>query len=332
MWKSPLKANLCESIVKKQMRYNRDLEIRKKVNLFFEASRFRSVTLACKKLGYKRTFYYYWWRRLIAADWDIGALSERSRRPKTHPRTTPVRIVRLITKLRKKTGYGPKRIAYYLLKDCKVKIAESTVGRVLKREWLIPPRMKKPAKKHTKRYEMPHPGDLVQIDVKYVPYRIRGQRYYQFTAIDDCTRWRYAAIFDEKSTYSTKLFLEGLLEAAPFKIHCIQTDGGTEFTYRYVSDPKCVNKEPAEHVLDRNCAREGIRHRLIPVATPEINGNLERSHRTDDEEFYRQKRHREGPSLKAAFKVWIDKYNNERPHGGIGMRTPEQRLKEKLAA
>lgn len=321
-----------KSIVKKQMRYNRDLEIRKKVFLFLEASRQGSVTLACKKLGYQRTFYYYWWRRLRLSDWDIGALRERSRRPKTHPETTSKRVVRLIKKLRKKTGYGPKRIAYYLLKDCKVKIAESTVGQVLKREGLIPEKKRKPKKKHTKRYEMPHPGDLVQIDVKYVPYRIHGQRYYQFTAIDDCTRWRYAAIFEDRSTYSTKLFLEGLLKAAPFKIRMIQSDNGSEFTYWYLSDPKCIHKEPAKHILTEICEANDIRHKLIPVATPEINGKVERSHRTDDEEFYRLGRHRNPADLKAYFTAWIKRYNNERPHSGMGMSTPAQKLKEKLAA
>jgi len=320
-----------KSIVKKQMRYNRDLEIRKKINLFFEAEKLKNVSLACKKLGYKRTFYYYWFKRLKESGWDIKSLKERSRRPHYHPNTTPASTVRLIKELREKSGYGPARVAYYLRKDCGVIVAVSTIGHVLKREGLIPKKKRKPKRKHTKRYEMPNPGDLVQIDVKYVPYRIRGQQYYQFTAIDDCTRWRYAGIFEEKSTYSTKLFIEGLLKATPFKIRSIQTDNGTEFTYRYVSEPKCVDKEPAVHVLKEICKRAGIRHRLIPLATPQINGKVERSHRTDDEEFYGLKRYSDYKLLKTALNMWIKRYNNNRPHSGNGMKTPTEKLKEKLA-
>ena len=321
-----------KSIVKKQMRYNRDLGIRRKIDLFLEADRLKNVSLACKKLGYKRSFYYYWWRRLKSSGWDIKSLSELSRRPHHHPRTTPVGTVRLIKKLREKSGYGPKRLAYYLKKDCGIIVAESTIGHILKREGLIIEKKRKPKRKHTRRYELPNPGDMVQVDVKYVPYRICGVQYYQFTAIDDCTRWRYSAIFEEKSTYSTKLFIEGLLKAAPFKIRCIQTDNGTEFTYRYVSDSRCMGKAPAKHVLDEICEREGIRHRLIPVATPQINGKIERSHRTDDEEFYRLKRYSNLKHLRVAFSAWIKKYNDERPHSSNGMKTPAEKLRQKLAA
>ena len=210
-------------------------------------------------------------------------------------------------------------------------MAPSTVGHILKREGLIQARPKKTKKKHTKRYQMPNPGDLVQMDVKYVPYLIKGQRHYQFTAIDDCSRWRFANIYPEKSTYSTKLFTEELIKKAPFPISCIQTDGGPEFTNQHISDPRCVLKEPAIHILDKICAKHNIRHKLIPVATPQINGKVERSHRIDEEEFYRIKQYKNAISLKDKFQTWIHKYNYQRPHGGINMQTPAHKLFKKLA-
>lgn len=313
------------------MRYNRDINISKKVWLFLEADKTKNVSLACTRLGHKRSYYYCWWNRLKAANYDISALTERSRKPHSHPKTTSAEKVAVIKQIRQQTGYGPPRIAYYLQKDHGISLAPSTIGHILKREGLILPKPKRNQKKHTKRYEMPQPGDLVQIDVKYVPYLIRGQQYYQFTAIDDCSRWRFADIYPEKSTYSTKEFVQRLLREAPFPIRCIQTDGGTEFTNRYVSDPKCVLKKPAVHILDKVCARHNIRHKLIPVATPQINGKVERSHRIDNEEFYRLNRYYDDKSLRTNFLTWNHKYNHQRPHGGINMQTPAKKLYKKLA-
>jgi len=314
------------------MRYNRNMDVRRKVVLFFEADKLGNVVLACKKLGYRRSYYYYWFNRLKAADWNIKALEELSRRPHSHPDTTSSDKVKLIRQLRAQTGYGPERIAYYLQKDNGIRMAPSTIGHVLKREGLIQARPKKAKKKHTKRYQMPNPGGLVQMDVKYVPYLIKGRRYYQFTAIDDCSRWRFADIYPEKSTYSTSLFTEKLIRQAPFTIRCIQTDGGPEFTNQYISAPKCVLKEPAIHILDKICAEHNIRHRLTPVATPQINGKVERSHRIDEEEFYRIKQYKNANLLKDNFQTWIHKYNYQRPHGGINMQTPAHKLFKKLAA
>jgi hypothetical protein len=53
------------------MRYNCNHDIYRKVNLFFEADNLKNVELACKKLGYKRSYYYYWWNRLKQGDWKI---------------------------------------------------------------------------------------------------------------------------------------------------------------------------------------------------------------------------------------------------------------------
>ena len=74
------------------------------------------------------------------------------------------------------------------------------------------------------------------------------------------------------------------------------------------------------------------RHRLIPVATPQINGKVERSHRIDEEEFYRVEQYKEANLLKDKFQAWIYKYNYQRSHGGIKMQTPAHKLFKKLAA
>ena len=78
-------------------------------------------------------------------------------------------------------------------------------------------------------------GKRIQIDVKFVPEvcmagDAKGKRFYQYTAIDECSRFRYLEAFEEHSTYSSAIFLEHLIKKFPFKIQCIQTDNGSEFT------------------------------------------------------------------------------------------------------
>ena len=101
-----------------------------------------------------------------------------------------------------------------------------------------------------KPYElMYYPGQRVQIDVKHVPAsclvgEAAGKKFYQYTAIDEYSRFRYLEAFEEASTYTSKVFLENMLKAFPFKVECVQTDNGFEFTKRFGSDsnsPHCLS-------------------------------------------------------------------------------------------
>ena len=89
-----------------------------------------------------------------------------------------------------------------------------------------------------KPYEkMLFPGQRVQIDVKFVPSsclvgKAKNQKFYQYTALDEYSRFRYVEAFEEHSSYSSAIFLEHLIKAFHFPIHCVQTDNGQEFTKR----------------------------------------------------------------------------------------------------
>lgn len=318
-------------VIRKQMRYNRNLDIRKKVMLVLLVFRYQNISLACQKLGYQRSYFYFWFKRLKQANFDLKSLEERSRRPLSHPHKTPPEIVEKIISLRKQTNYGPERLQYHLREQYHIHLACSTIGHILKRENLIPPKRLKPRKKHPKRYQMPLPGDLVQMDVKYVSYRIKAQQHYQYTAIDDCTRWRFAKIYHELSVNNTQAFFKELLQSAPFKIKTVQTDNGVEFTYQFISKPKCLDKPPKSHPLDLLCQKHNIYHKLIPPGQCELNGKVERSHRIDEEEFYRLNSYPSLKELQLAFNRWIFNYNHKRPHGGINKMTPVQKLKLKLS-
>ena len=169
-----------------------------------------------------------------------------------------------------------------------------------------------------KRYEKPLPGHQVQVDVKFIePIGRRPQEaYYQYTAIDDCTRLRVLRIYDRNNQKTAIPFVDYVLEKLPFRVESIQTDNGAEFQAPF-----------HWHVLDR-----GIRHVYIKPATPRLNGKVERSHRIDAEEFYRML---DGVVIDDTelfndkLQEWEDFYNFDRPHGGLDGQTPYERLRQK---
>ena len=132
-----------------------------------------------------------------------------------------------------------------------------------------------------------YPGQKIQIDVKYVPSNCvtDGQKYYQFTAVDECTRLPFRQMYNEHSTYSSKQFLEELLRFYQFPIREAQTDNGTEFTNALL-----VIKAKHKTLFEQALADMDIIYHRIRIATPRHNGKVERCHRTDQQRFYRKLR------------------------------------------
>ena len=148
--------------------------------------------------------------------------------------------------------------------------------------------VKLPNPKYTpKPYEqMQYPGQRGQIDVKFVPTsclagQARGHKFYQYTFIDEYSRFRYLEAFEEHSTYSSALFLRHVVQKFPFAIACVQTDNGFEFTNRLNS-----NATDRQTLFEKTLAELGIQHKMIRPFTPRHNGKVERSHRKDNTEFY----------------------------------------------
>ncbi len=147
-------------------------------------------------------------------------LQNKSTRPKSHPRETPIRIKERIIELRKEKKKCSLKLRWDL-EDEGIKIHHRTIGKILKVEGLT--RRYRTRKIHWKYMRIPlKKGELVEIDVKYVPERIKRRRYYQFTAIDCATRWRYLQVYENKSTFSATKFLEELVRVADFKIQSIK--------------------------------------------------------------------------------------------------------------
>jgi transposase InsO family protein len=280
-----------------------------------------NVALTCRYYGISRTLCYTWRRRY--EELGIDGLRPRSRRPHTSPNATSGEVIGKIVHLRKTYHFGPRKISMYLKRYHDLEVSTSGVWRILKRLEMNRLPASQRYKRHVdrwKRYEKPQPGHRVQIDVKFVaPLRGSRKKHYQYTAIDDCTRVRVLRIYDRLNQTTAIRFVDYVLEKLPFAVEVIQTDNGAEFRSRF-----------HYHVLDA-----GVGHVYIKPATPRLNGKVERSHRIDQEEFYRML---EGVVIDDTdlfndrLQEWEDFYNYNRPHGGLGGQTPYERLREKTAS
>jgi transposase InsO family protein len=280
-----------------------------------------SVAKTCRYYGISRQIYYTWLHRY--EEEGLDGLRDRSSRPLNSPNATRAEIVEKIIYLRKHYHFGPQKISMYLKRYHDIDISDSGVWRILKRldmNRLPASQRYKRHKDRWKRYEKALPGHRIQIDVKFVT-SISGpkkKKYYQFTAIDDCTRLRILRIYDKCNQKTSIQFLDHVLSKLPFKVEIVQTDNGAEFQGAF-----------HWHVLDK-----GVGHVYIRPATPRLNGKVERSHRIDNEEFYRLL---EGVVIddlelfNEKLQEWETFYNYDRPHGGLGGQTPYERLRQKTS-
>jgi len=254
----------------------------------------------------------------------IEGLVNRSTRPKHQPNETPIRLKERIIELRKETKLCARKLNYKLKKEGVV-INDRTIGKIIKTEGLI--RRYRLRKLKYKYIKIPlAQGDLVEIDVKYVPNLIGNKRYYQYTAIDCASRWRYLEAYNDMGNSESINFLKEVIKIAPFRIRAIKTDNGSCFTNRYTGYLKSTNPfNPKLHSLDLFCMKNNIIHYLIDPGKPAQNGKVERSHRTDQEMFYNRRKFKTVLGLKRALRQWNNNYNNLE-HCALGGKTPNEVL------
>jgi transposase InsO family protein len=302
----------------------RSHDIKLKLNLFIKALKLGNVAEACSRMGMGRTFYYKWWKRFKVSDFNLDSLKELSRKPRFSPNKTSPEVEAKIFDL-KILSHGSLMIQGILKRE-KIKISVPTISHILNERKEVSAIERKRLNPHNKRYELPIPGQRLQMDVKYVPNKVEGKRVYTYVAVDECTRWRFAYTFDWLDHGKTVEFLEMLKEACPFPIVCIQTDNGFEFTMRLNPNmPKDY-----EHPMDTWCRENNIVHRLIPPGVKELNGKVERSHRIDDQYFYWKAPDKCLKTFNESQQAWMKYYNEDRPHYGIGFLTPVEKLQERI--
>jgi transposase InsO family protein len=242
------------------------------------------VTKAACKYNKPRSTIYSWRKRY---DGTIQSLAHISRKPHSHPNQHTEAELKLISNHRRRNPNLGLTEFWHRLHCRGYTRHPGSLYRVMKRMGYFS--QSKPKKKYIpqKMEQMTYPGQKVQIDVKFVPISCistLGERYYQFTAIDEYSRLRFLEAFEEHSTYSAATFLVHayqFFQRHGFNIEIVQTDNGFEFTNRFVQ-----NSKDKPTLFQTVAAYYGINHKLIRPYTPRHNGKVERSHREDMKRFY----------------------------------------------
>ena len=268
------------------------------------------VTKAAIKYKKHRKTIYRWREKY---DGTAKSLLNKSRKPHSHPRQHTEEEIKKIKDYKYKNKDTGLVVLWIKLKRAGYTRSITSLYRVMQRLGIY---NKAPSKKkgyEPKPYQqMTHPGERVQIDVKYVPLKCltkeikeRDGRYYQYTAIDEYTRQRVLWASKEHSTYASTEFLKIVQKKLKYKIECVQTDNGFEFTNRLNSQE--TNKKTK---FEESLREAGIEHKLIKPKTPRHNGKVERSHRKDQERFYYNKVFCSFEDFKNRLKYWEREYNN----------------------
>jgi len=260
---------------------------------------------------------FYEWKKAFKRD-GIAGLKRKKPIAHNHPRKVSQDVVDKIIHIRRSYQLGPERIMWYLERYHGINISESSVYRILKRHRLN--RLPKTAPRraiHTKRYAKSVPGHHVQVDVKFLRFNDKEGdkiRRFQYTAIDDATRIRALKIYQRHTQQNAIDFIKYVVDKFPFRIHTIRTDRGHEFQalfHWYVED-------------------QGMQHVYIKPRSPQLNGKVERSHRSDQDEFYQLLSYKNDVDLNKKLEAWEQFYNFNRPHGAFNGKTPYEALRSIL--
>jgi transposase InsO family protein len=250
------------------------------------------------------------WQQRYRQGGIVGLAPRYAKRRRS--RLTP-EVLELIRHARTAERFGCSRTRVWLQRVHQVSIAASTIQLAFQKLGL--PRLTRTPKRRARQLKLfakEAPGDSVQIDVKFV--KVRGRQYYQYTAIDDCTRYRVLRLYRQLHAGASLAFLREVQRAVPFRIRQVQCDRGTEFplTFRLAVEEL------------------GMRHRYIKPRRPQQNGKVERSHRIDDEEFWSQQDFASFEDADAGLGRWEHRYNHERFSLALAGRTPSEVLEAKL--
>ena len=218
--------------------------------------------------------------------WDgtWQSLVAKSHRPHSHPNAHTEAEIKMMIEVTRAHGFLAPLLMYQELLERGYTRSYGGMKRFLRKHFkqptapLVRPEKPKPYDGGT------YPGERAQIDVKYVPKAsLYGEKLYQYTLVDEYSRWCYREIHPEHSDYISSHFLRRAVKVAPFSICEVQTDNGHEFTNAMFGQKR---EEPSNFELA--LAELGIRYRRIRVGTPKHNGRVERQHGLDMQRFYKR--------------------------------------------
>ena len=230
-----------------------------------------------------------------------------------HRRNPDISICELYGKLREDKAYSrhPGSLYRVFVRLGYRKKAEST----------------KKKSKHNGKYDTPKElGIKWQMDVKYVPSACYvgtdGEKFFQYTVIEEASRKRFIFAYKEQSSYSSVDFFRRAILFFGYAPETIQTDNGSEFNH--------TQKTSRIHPFDAFCSEIHVQHKTIRPRTPWHNGKVERSHRNDQERFYNHLKFYSFEDLQVQMKRYLYRSNNI-PMSVLGWFSPNQ-MQKKLGA
>lgn len=277
------------------------------------------VTKTAIKYNTNRQYIYRWLNRY---DGNIRSLDNMSTKPHSHPKAHTDDEIKLILDMWKRNQDTGLIVFWVKLKQRGYNHRPEVLYRVMKRLKLYDSKPTKKTKKKTKPYvQMTFPGERIQVDIKYVPSEciVGDEKFYQYTAIDEFSRFRYIQIYNEKSTYISKKFIQEVIKFFPFEIKCVRTDNGLEFTNRLVSN--------VPSLFETYLKQCNINHDLIKPYTPKHNGKVERSHRKDNERFYKNRRFISLVDARKQARRYLNEYNKF-PIAPLDWKSPSEFLRD----
>jgi len=278
----------------------------------------RKLRLTARHFGFSADTIHRWVDGY--QQYGPSGLENGSRRPRTvrQPQTPPAVVQRILELRQENPAWGREKLHRLLLEEgvgISAKSIDRVIARLKARGVLREPTLqRKLPRPHFKRQRRPHdlsvqaPGALVQVDSKQVRMT-NGKTVFEFGAIDCFTRKRVVGLTPRLTSQAGARFLHKVLTDFPFPVQAIQSDGGSEFLGEF---GKTVVELQLVHYFNR-------------PNYPQGNGRIERSFRTDDDEFYHlQDLPADIGGLEAALLAWNHRYETRRPHQALGYLTPDQ--------
>jgi len=297
-----------------------------------------NVSAAARKAGISRQWLSHLKQTFEHNNRDPRSLEPESRAPDdvSNRQRISKEAENLIIKIRDESlnSWGKEKIAKVLDRDYKIKVNHNTVNKYLHKHERIDPKI---SLKNTRAFEEKKyrdseglllkvkfrppkrikdyaPGALIEKDMKYLIKpkqehygKHRDNYFYQFTEIDSFTRMRTLEVSDRQDTTATIASHKEAVKRFPFKIACENTDNGFENNNDFSKELK----------------KENVFHFYSNAGAPTDNPRVERSHLTDDLEFYKKGNvFNDLQRQKEATRKHEDRYNFKRPHQALGYLAP----------
>jgi transposase InsO family protein len=269
-----------------------------------------SLSALSRRHGVAREVLSRWWHAYERG--GLAALQPQSRRPHASPSQLAARVVRRALQLR-----AQRRSAIWIARE--LAVGYGTIQRLLERHGVN--QLPRPARPKPKRYEKQRPGELLHLDLKYLPALRNARNDFEFAAVDDFSREAVVAIRTEQTSASAAEFLEHVVRRLPYRIEAVLTDNALAFTMRY------AHHADRQTRFQQACAALGIRHYVLKPYRPQSNGKVERFFRTIDDECLHVRPLFTFAARSRAVEDFVWYYNHERPHLSLGGMTPVERRK-----